>query len=295
MQLLGVWDLSGHVGPVYALACDYKRGVLFSGGADGVVAQWSCHSGKGAMALAHTPHAVYALWYVLQQEDLYIGETSGTVYIVNVLQKRLRRAIRSHSKAVMALGAHPTLAEGWSTGQDGLFLYWDLERAKPMGSIAVTPAGLRGFTLLPQKELFVCAGRDGCAYVVGRSERMLLHQLPVEDRPLFTAAAAQNETRVWVAGFSGKLYEWDTLTWQNTHVIQAHSRTVNAIALHPSGKWLATASRDRQIHLWDLATGEQHLTLDGHQRSVNAILWLSPDMLASAGDDGLIKLWHLEI
>ncbi len=294
MRLLGVWDLSGHVGPVYALACDYKRHTLFSGGADGIIAQWSCGSGKGAVALAHTPYAVYALWHVPQLDDLYIGETSGTIYIVNTAQKRLRRAIRSHSKAVMGLHSHPTLSEGWSTGQDGVFLYWDLEKAEPLGSVVVTPAGLRGFTLLARKDIFVCAGRDGYAYILGRAEPTSLHQLPLEDRPLFTAAAPTHENRVWVAGFSGKIYELDTLTWENTRTTEAHARTVNAMALHPSGQWLATASRDRQIHLWDLMTWERRLTLEGHQRSVNAILWLNPETLASAGDDGLVKLWHLE-
>jgi WD40 repeat protein len=57
---------------------------------------------------------------------------------------------------------------------------------------------------------------------------------------------------------------------------------------------IATASRDKQIYLWDVRSGKRLLTLAGHQRSVNALQWVDEGVLASAGDDGVIKVWHLE-
>jgi WD40 repeat protein len=116
----------------------------------------------------------------------------------------------------------------------------------------------------------------------------------VEKQPLFSLAVSLDEDTLWVGGQSGWLYAWNVEDRTLRMAWEAHERAVNALALHPTGKWLATASRDKRIHLWDTATGERVLSLSGHQRSVNALQWLDKEVLASGGDDGIIKIWHLE-
>ena len=46
--------------------------------------------------------------------------------------------------------------------------------------------------------------------------------------------------------------------------IQAHTSWVNAVAISPDSKLLASAGNDRWVKLWDTATGEQLLALRGH-------------------------------
>jgi WD40 repeat protein len=194
----------------------------------------------------------------------------------------------------MGISSHPTDVEGWSTGKDGVFLYWDTDRAKPTDSVLVSEAGLRGFVPLPTRRLFACAGRDGTAYIIERDSRQIIQRLIVENQPLFSIATAADESTLWIGGQSGWVYAWNVEDWTLRTAWQAHARAVNAIALHPAGQLIATASRDKQIHLWDARSGKRLLTLAGHQRSVNALQWVDEGVLASAGDDGVIKVWHLE-
>jgi len=294
VRLLGVWDLVGHTGPIYTLECDYERKLFYSAGADGIIALWSCISGKEALAIARTPTAIYALRYVPQTQTLLVGQTSGLIYALKPYEKKLLGAIQVHRAAVMGIQSHPTELEGWSTGKDGFFWYWDTALAKPTDSVEVTEAGLRGFVPLPKRKLFACAGRDGVAYIIDRQSRKIIQKLSVEKHPLFSLAVSPDEDTLWVGGQSGWLYAWNVEDWTLRAAWEAHERAVNALALHPRGKWLATASRDKRIHLWDTATGERVLSLAGHQRSVNALQWLDKEVLASGGDDGIIKIWHLE-
>ncbi|MCS7296654.1 MAG: hypothetical protein RMK19_04075 [Bacteroidia bacterium] len=293
MRLIGEWDLPGHAGPVYALACDYEQHVLFSAGADGCIAEWRCTTGKQARALARTPNAVYALHWVPALHHLYVGESSGTIYVLDLDSKVLRRSIRAHQSSVFGLASHPTDAEGWSSGRDGQFLYWDIEQSQPFVGIHVTPAGLRSFVLSPTGTDFLCAGRDGWIYEIQRSARQVTRRIQADPSFLMTIQSAPRQGLIATGGKSGLLRIW------NKDLIlllerPAHTYALNAIAWHPSEKILATGGRDKLIHLWNPFTGEKLLTLQGHLRSVNALLWISTDTLASAGDDGLIKIWHLE-
>jgi WD40 repeat protein len=70
---------------------------------------------------------------------------------------------------------------------------------------------------------------------------------------------------------------------------------VQAIAWSPDRLTLAVASADGPIILFDAATGQVRQTLEGHAGSTVALAWHPRDvgLLASAGQDGKIRLWKL--
>ncbi len=294
MQILGVWDLTGHTGPVYALECDEDRKFLYSAGSDGIVALWSCISGKEALAVARTPTAIYALRYVRQTQTLFVGQTTGQIYVLKPYEKKLLSSIQAHKAAIMGIDSHPTDLEGWSSGKDGFFLYWDTALGQPTAGLEVSEAGLRNFVPLPRRRLFACAGRDGSAYIIDRDSRKVSQKISIESQSLFSLVVSPDENTLWIGSQSGRIYIWNVEDWTLRATWLAHSRAVNALALHPSGKWLASAGRDKQIHLWEAHSGKLIRSLAGHLRSVNALQWIDKEVLASAGDDGLIKVWHLE-
>jgi WD40 repeat protein len=69
----------------------------------------------------------------------------------------------------------------------------------------------------------------------------------------------------------------------------------DCVAISPDGKRLASA-REKYVKVWDLATGKELLTLaerDGHRGRVNHVAFSADsERLASASDDGTVKLWN---
>src|SRR5258708_6801420 len=70
--------------------------------------------------------------------------------------------------------------------------------------------------------------------------------------------------------------------------------TVWAVALSPSGKWLAAGTEDRTIEIWNALTGEKHATLRGHAAGVTAVSFSGDEQsLASGGADRTARIWDL--
>lgn len=92
-----------------------------------------------------------------------------------------------------------------------------------------------------------------------------------------------------------------TATWHCTHVWPTPGRTVNAIALSPDGRAIATGNSDQTVQIWDRHTGDvlhtwtQRFGLGpGHTDAVTAVVFQSAgDRLWTAAQDGQIKQWDL--
>jgi WD40 repeat protein len=68
---------------------------------------------------------------------------------------------------------------------------------------------------------------------------------------------------------------------------------VYAVAWSPDGTRIASAGRDRSVHIWDASTGKTLSTYQGHTMEVYAVAW-SPDgtHIASASADKTMHVWR---
>lgn len=65
-----------------------------------------------------------------------------------------------------------------------------------------------------------------------------------------------------------------------------HDNWIRALAFHPSGKYLLSASDDKTIRVWELSTGRCIKTVDAHNHFVTTLAWgRQPVSGASAGPE----------
>ena len=91
------------------------------------------------------------------------------------------------------------------------------------------------------------------------------------------------------------------VSWRCVNTL-AEAGVVNALAISPNGRAIATGGADKTVRLWDLTTGEliyafaQYIPLisPGHRDAVTAVLFgLDGRTLFSGGADGAVKWWDL--
>jgi WD40 repeat protein len=90
------------------------------------------------------------------------------------------------------------------------------------------------------------------------------------------------------------IHEWDQLTWEQVgHPLKGHTSTICAIAIHPSGTLVASASHDNHVHLWSLSC-RQTIAIFQHSSILKCVTFsVDGKHILSGGDDGKISEWEL--
>src|SRR5262249_37694719 len=103
-----------------------------------------------------------------------------------------------------------------------------------------------------------------------------------------TAGKWLKDKQQWV----GEVNLYDAKTGKLVSTIKGHADPIEAVAFHPKGTQLATASNDGTAKVWDVAGGKELFTLKGHGGPVVAIAYSGDGKwIATGSDDKTVKLW----
>jgi WD40 repeat protein len=97
----------------------------------------------------------------------------------------------------------------------------------------------------------------------------------------------------------GSLVVWRTATaprgWSAAERVQAHSRPALCVDWGSHG-FLATSGSDNAIRVFTAAPLAVAVEIEAHAGDVNCVAWCptQPFLLASAGDDFMVRLWRFE-
>lgn len=153
----------------------------------------------------------------------------------------------------------------------------------------------------------VVACRDRRAYIVSLSEDLTIRNSLImkayEDvhiKRVTDVAYSSEGDKIITVSSDNQLVFWDkeNKTFQK---FKGHSRSITSVALNAKKNKIVTASEDSTMILWN-TLGEKVMTFDksfehSHKSWVNAIGFVpnSNDILISAGEDGTVKMWDLEL
>ncbi|MFF8973598.1 NB-ARC domain-containing protein [Streptomyces sp. NPDC014995] len=295
--------LTGHRGPVYAVAYSPDGARIATSSRDTTVRMWSSATGETLHTLTGHHGPVRAVAFSPDGRLLATGGRDATVRIWDAATGQAVRTARGHDGPVLAMTFSPDgslLATGSS---DTTVRIWD----PATGEVLHTATGHGGLVsavaFSPDGSLLASGSADATARIWGvgalgpdrrpgdgpatgvRAPRVLTgHRGPVRalaftpDGSRLLTCSNDRTLRIWGPG--------------GEEVVHDLSGVVRAAGFSPDGSRLATGSHIAVVRIWDTTTGQAVHTLTGHRGAVLTVAF-DPDgaRLVTGGNDRIALAW----
>jgi WD40 repeat protein len=191
----------------------------------------------------------------------------------------------------------------WIAGATGLSVHlWDARTGRFHATLDDHEEPITGLAFSPDSQTLAAASDAGLGvwlWDVPEAEPRLLIPDALDGCTIHTLAFFPDGRRLavggidWLAtsGSDGAISIWDL---EERCEVATFGTGTTALALHPDGDRLLSATLDHALILWDVAAEDEVAEWDGHEATVNAVAF-SPDgqRAVSGADDRTLRLWDV--
>ena len=179
-----------------------------------------------------------------------------------------------------------------SVGQEGQILTWR------KGQVAKTMFAHKGAVTA------LALSKDRNNWLTAGADLEIRHWPPDALRPIVMKKSHMGPITSLAYGVSGSgdrtVRTWDLMKGQEIATFAGHAEGVNAVAVSPDDRWLASGSDDATIKVWPIKDGKldpdrEPLTLEKHTKPVTSLTF-TPDgkRLISGSQDQKLMVWNLQ-
>jgi WD40 repeat protein len=278
-------------GPVTAATYSDDGRLILAGGRDGMARIWGKADSPLRQLEAGGP--VTAAFFASQSKRVLTIARTGLIRFWRTSDGKLLRTIRTSGKARAKGGA---VSPG-----GGLLLTFANDRYARMYSLLtgllVKRLDHKGFvhcaSFSPNGSSFLTCSHEGVVRVWSTVTDRLIRVLhgPEPGSSITDAVFSPNGILVAGAVADGTARIWQARTGFQTGIMFAHSNPTTRIAFNPTGRSIATGSRDTKART-GLTSGKPVDVLLGHTGAINSVEF-SPDgrLVLTSSDDGTARLW----
>jgi len=298
MTVEKITELTGHSNPIYTVELSQKPGILFTGGNDKGVVEWSLKNNAFIKVMFPVASTVYAIHCPAGYPLMFAGLRSGQVLVYDFLQQKLVKSFNQHLKPVFDIKSIPSKKELLIASEDGTVSVWHLETLELLHSITLSHDTIRSIAISPDDKQAVFGCRANTVIIYDLEDYTPIITLNGHTMAVFSTAFTPDGKFILSGARDAQLKIWDAKTFTLFKNIPAHMFAINHIAFHPTQPYFATASMDKSIKIWHaddfrlLKTISREKGYAAHVLSVNKLAW-NGNHLISAGDDKNIMIWDI--
>lgn len=286
-----------HSASLYASIFSKVHNLLFTGGADRVVASWDLDEKENTALSIKTDSAILNLNLLNNEKHLFIGLFNGNFHIINLEDKKEERFFPYHKSGVFGscyVAEQSLLVVG---AGDGTISIWNTDNFELLKNYKLAEGKIRAITQI------------GEAVFIGTSEGQILRirfedlgkaEVVYQHSSAIYCLAAYDDKKVLLFGDKDAhltgITNLEEAVLKQVISIPAHNWPIYAIKTLLNGT-IATCSRDKIVKIWDAKSLEVNQRLcfpefKGHLNSINNLAYdVTNDRLISVGDDKQICVW----
>jgi hypothetical protein len=229
---------------------------------------------------------------------------NGTVILWDPRDGRPLRTLEGPLQFVSSVAFSPdgsTLASGtgyWTRREvDGVIDLWDVASGEHRGRGEGHMGPVYCVAFAPDGQTVASGGVDGIPRLWNAKDSRLIAPLPKQSDWIFSIAyVPDGRTLAVVDQLFVRLF--DPASGREKGLLKGHRGQIEAVAVSPDGRIIASGGRDRLIKLWSAESLRERATLSGHAGWVSSLAF-SPDSktLAAAALEGKhskeVRLWDV--
>jgi WD40 repeat protein len=292
-------ELTGHGNPIFAMELSQKPDILFTGGNDKGIVEWSLKRNEFIKVMFPVATSAYAIHCPVGYPLMFAGLRSGQVLVFDFAQQKVIKSLNHHLKPVFDIKSVQHKKELLIASEDGTVSVWNLDTLELVHSIPVSSDTVRCIAISPEKQQVAFGCRDNHTRVYDLEDYTIIKTLVGHTMPVFSAQYSPNGEYLVTGARDAQLKIWDTTTFELKENIAAHLFAVNHIAFHPTLPYFATASMDKSIKLWGADDFKLYKVISrekgypGHFLSINKVVWHNGNLI-SVSDDKNIIVWGIK-
>ncbi|MBJ7899460.1 MAG: hypothetical protein GC158_05990 [Cyanobacteria bacterium RI_101] len=281
-------SLAAHREGVASAAFSPDGQILATGSRDQTVKLWT-NRGQLRQTLRGHRGAVYRLAFSPDGQTLASAGQDGTIKLWS-REGRLLKTLTGHEGSVYGLSFSPDGELLASSGRDRTARLWSRD-----GSLLKVLTGhgrsADDVKFSPDGQTLATVSRDGQIRLWSR-DGSLINQFGVKDTALFSLSFSADGQRLAAGGDDGLARIWNR-SGTLLRTLRGHlpQEFVTAVLFDPKTGDLFSAASDGLILRWS-AEGEKIERLYGHREAVFSLA-LAGSQLASASEEGVVKLWDI--
>lgn len=267
-------QLLGHSGAVNSIDFNMSGSTIASAGNDATIRIWDPSGDQPAVIetvrwpardiVRHSTHnnpSMFPMnreveWFLsvawdgqLRSHDVATGYVHGRA----ISQTYLESVAVSPNSRLMATGA-------WD-GAIQLYLEQDGQFGGQAISLSGVSSRINALAFSPNSQVLAAASDDGGVYLwdVTTPAIRLIGRLQGEVSGLNDVLFTSDGSRLVAAGQD--IWVWDGQTYQDLALLRGHQAQINALALHPDGVTIASASEDGTVRTWSVQGSAERLAV----------------------------------
>jgi WD40 repeat protein len=292
-----IGTLTGHRDCVYTLE-KHTKNTFFSAAGDGLVAEWNLNDPENGKLIAKLSHSVYALCYVSERQELFIGHNQQGIHQIDLVSQTEIASAKITDSSIYDIAYHQEKI--WVACGDGTLIVLEAKGLKIVQKLKFSDKSVRTLAINPQKNEIAVGYSDFRIRIIDLDLFLLKNDWQAHENSVFSLSYSPDYQYLLSGSRDAHLKIWHSENYVLQQSIVAHIYTINDIVYSPDGNNFATCSKDKSVKIWDSHTFQLLKVIDkgryaGHGTSVNRLLWTDfNDWLVSCSDDHSVSVWELQ-
>jgi centriolar protein POC1 len=279
-------ELTGHSNPIFTAELSQKPGILFTGGNDKGVVEWSLADYAFIKVMFPVPASVYAIHCPEGLPYMFAGLRTGDVVVFDFLQQKVTKLLKHHTRPIFDIKSVAEKNELLVASEDGSVTVWSLTTFELVHTIHVSNDTVRSIAISTKKQHVAFGCRDNTIKIYDLVDYSYITTIEGHTMAVFSLAYSPAGDYLVSGSRDAQVKLWNTNDYSLLQNIPAHLFAVNHIAFHPSLPYFATASMDKSIKIWDATNFKLRKIISrekgcpAHVLSINKLAWNGDQLLS---------------